>query len=75
MRPGCVVVPQVFGQHSAQVVFIDKQRPVEELPAQGTCHPFADCLGSLLVSSTRRPVRGDVGQVDPAGACSMTIRA
>jgi hypothetical protein len=30
--PGGVVVPQVFGQHLAQVVLIDDQQPVEELP-------------------------------------------
>ena len=33
VRPGGVVVPKVFGQHPAQVVLIDDQRPVEELPA------------------------------------------
>ena len=42
VRPGCVVVAQVFGQHLAQVVLIDDQRPVEKLAAQGTDHPFAD---------------------------------
>ena len=31
--PGCVVVPQVLGQHLAQVVLIDDQQPVEELAA------------------------------------------
>ena len=30
VRPGCVVVAQVFGQHPAQVVLIDDQQPVEE---------------------------------------------
>lgn len=34
--PGCVVVPQVFGQHTSQMVLIDDQQPVEEFPAQGT---------------------------------------
>ena len=45
VRPGGVVVAQVFGQHLAQVVLIDDQRPVEELAAQGTDHPFADRVG------------------------------
>jgi hypothetical protein len=34
VRPGCVVVTQVFGQHPAQVVLIDDQHPVQEFPAQ-----------------------------------------
>ena len=42
VRPGGVVVPQVFGQHPAQVVLIDGQQPVEELAAQGADDPFAD---------------------------------
>ena len=42
VRPGGVVMPQVLGQHLAQVVLIDDQQPVEELPAQGAVHPFAD---------------------------------
>ena len=35
VRPGGVVVPQVLGQHPAQVALIDDQQPVENLPAQG----------------------------------------
>jgi ferredoxin len=42
VRPGGVVVPQVLGQHLSQVLLIDDQRPVEELPAQGADHRFAD---------------------------------
>ena len=42
VRPGCVVVLQVFGQHLAQVVLIDDQHPVEELPPQGADDPLAD---------------------------------
>lgn len=42
VRPGCVVVAQVLGQHPSQVVFIDDQQPVEDLPAQSADHPFAD---------------------------------
>jgi hypothetical protein len=34
VRPGCVVVPQVLGQHPSQVVLIDDQHPVQELPAR-----------------------------------------
>jgi hypothetical protein len=36
VRPGGVVMSQVLGQHLAQVVLIDDQQPVEDLPAQGT---------------------------------------
>src|SRR6266516_6791781 len=42
VRPGCVVVQQVFGQYSAQVMLADDQQPVKEFPAQGTYDPFAD---------------------------------
>ncbi len=54
--PGCVVVPQVFGQHPAQMVLIDDQHPVQELAAQGTYEPFADrarsgCLRAVNTAS------------------------
>jgi hypothetical protein len=32
VRPGSVIVPQVLGQRSSQVVLIDDQDPVQELP-------------------------------------------
>jgi hypothetical protein len=35
-------VPQVLGQHLAQVVLADDQQPVEELPAEGAGDSFAD---------------------------------
>jgi hypothetical protein len=46
VRPGGVVVAQVFDQHPAQMVLIDDQQPVEELASQGTDHPFADRVRS-----------------------------
>ncbi len=46
VRPGGVVVAQVLGQHASQVVLIDDQQPVEQFPAQGTDHPFADRVRS-----------------------------
>ena len=46
VRPGCVVVLQVFGQHSSQMVLIDDQQLVEELPSQGADDPFADRVRS-----------------------------
>ena len=33
MQPGCVVVPNVLGQHPAQVVLVDDQQLVKELKA------------------------------------------
>ena len=33
---------QVLGQHPSQVVLIDDQQPVEDLPASGADHPFAE---------------------------------
>ena len=41
VRPGCVVVLKVFGQHPAQVVLVDDQQLAGELPAQGADDPFA----------------------------------
>src|ERR1019366_5341336 len=46
VRPGGVVMPQVFGQYLAQMVLIDDQQPVEKLTAQGTDDPFADGVRS-----------------------------
>jgi hypothetical protein len=45
VRPACVVEQQVFGQHPAQMVLINDQQPVEQIPAQGTDDPFADRVG------------------------------
>ena len=43
VRPGGVVVPQILGQHPAQMVLIDDQQPVQELAAQGgTVDSLAD---------------------------------
>jgi len=36
----------VPGQHLAQVVLIDDHHPVQEFPAQGADHPFADRVAS-----------------------------
>ena len=35
VRPAGVVVQQVLGQHPAQMMLIDDQQPVQDLPAQG----------------------------------------
>jgi hypothetical protein len=35
-------MPQVFGQHLAQMVLIDDQQPVQELAAQGADDSLAD---------------------------------
>jgi hypothetical protein len=51
VRPGGVVMPQVLGQHPAQVVLIDDQQPIEELPAQGADDPFADRVRPLRTGS------------------------
>jgi hypothetical protein len=45
VRPGCVVMRQVLGQHPVQVVLVDDQQPVEELPAQGADDSLADGVG------------------------------
>ena len=55
VRPGGVVMRHVLGQHLAQVVLVNDQQAVEDLPAQGTDHPFADGVRS------RR--RGGLGRI------------
>ena len=49
IRPGGVVVPQVLGQHVAQVVLVNDWQPVEEFPAEGApivCSQMAFALGA-----------------------------
>jgi hypothetical protein len=46
VRPGCVVVKEIFGQYLAQVTLVNDQQPVEELTAQGADDPFADRVRS-----------------------------
>jgi hypothetical protein len=51
VRPGCVVVDQVFGQYPAQVMVADDQQPVEELGG----------VEYQAMSPSRRGDRGEVG--------------
>jgi hypothetical protein len=46
VRPGSVIVPQVFGQRPSQVVLIDDQHPVQEFSAQGADDSLADGVRS-----------------------------
>ena len=48
VRSGCVVMPQILGQHPSQMVLIDDQQSVEEFPAQGAAGPLADRVRSGL---------------------------
>ena len=41
VRPGSIIVPQVFGQRPSQVVLVDDQDPVQELAAKGADDPLA----------------------------------
>ena len=55
VRPGGVAVQQVLGRHPSQMVLMDDQRSVEELPAQGTDDPS---LAPVVVfTGTRREHR------------------
>ena len=49
VRPGCVVVDQVFGQYPPQARLVDDQELAGEFPAQGADDRFADgvCPGRL----------------------------
>jgi hypothetical protein len=42
VRPGGVVVPQILGQHPAQMVLIDNQQSVQALTAQRACGPLGE---------------------------------
>jgi hypothetical protein len=44
--PASVVMLQISGQYMAQVMLIDDQQPVEELPAQGSDDSLADRVRS-----------------------------
>ena len=41
VRPGSVIVPQVFGQRPSQMPLAEDQHPVEDLAAQGADEAFA----------------------------------
>ena len=76
--PAGVVVPQVLGQHLAQVVLVDNQQPAGELSAQGADESFAygvisGCL--RRVGENPDPFRGEHG-VEGTGelACPVLIR-
>ena len=57
VRPGSVVMRQVFGQRLAQMMLIDDQQPVQELPAQGAEAPHGQSYGSQPASPLRRLFR------------------
>ena len=42
VRPGCVVVRLILGQHGPQMRFTENEHAVEELSAQGTDQALAD---------------------------------
>jgi hypothetical protein len=46
VRPGIVIGQQVFGHYLSQLVLVDDQQPVQELPAQGADDPLADRVRS-----------------------------
>ncbi len=75
VRPGRVAVPQVPGQHPAQMVLIDDQQPVQELAAQGAGDPFADRVRSgCLRRAAENPdsFRGEHG-AEGAGELTRAI--
>ena len=41
VRPGIVIVQQVLGHYLSQMVLVDDQQPVQELPAQDADDPLA----------------------------------
>jgi hypothetical protein len=47
-------VPQVLSQHLSQVLLVEDQQPVEDLPAQGADHPFAN---RVVPHRQLRPIR------------------
>src|SRR5215472_13908772 len=75
VRPGCVVVDQVFGQYLAQMVLIDDQQLVEELAAQGTDDPFADGVrsGRLRWAGENPDAHGREYAVEGVGELACTV--
>jgi hypothetical protein len=65
VRPGCVAVLKVSGQHLTQVVLVDDQQPAGEFPAQGAGDPFADGVRS---GRLRR-----AGENPGAGGCEYGV--
>ena len=59
MRPGAVVRPQVLGQHAAQMMLTDDQRPVQQLPARGTDDSRADRVRSGRAGWRESPANPD----------------
>jgi hypothetical protein len=75
VRPGRVVVHHVLGQHPAQVMLIDDQQLVEEIPAEGADDPFADGVRSgCLRRAGQNPdaCRGEHG-IEGAGELAGTV--
>ena len=75
VRPGSVIVPQVFGQRPSQVVLIDDQHPVKELPAEGADDPLADRVrsGRLRRAGQNPDALGDEYGVERAGELACVI--
>ncbi len=75
VRPGIVIVQQVFGQHPSQVVLADDQHPVQKLPAQGADHPFADRVrsGCLRRAGQDPDALGEERSVERAGELARSI--
>jgi len=75
VRPAGVVMRQVLGENLPQVVLIDDQQPVEDLPAQGADDPFADRVRSgSLWRAGQNPdaLRGEHG-VERAGELARAV--
>jgi hypothetical protein len=75
VRPGSVIVLQVFGQRPSQVVLIDDQHPVQELPAQGADDPFADrvCSGCLGRAGQNPDALGGEHGIERAGELARAV--
>ena len=75
VRSAGVVMRQVLGENLPQVVLIDDQHPVEELPAQGADEPFADRVRSGRLRRVGRDpgaLGGEHG-VEGAGELARTV--
>ena len=75
VRPGGVVVPQILGQHPAQMVLIDDQQPVQELAAQGTVDSLADRVrsGRLRRAGENPDARRGEHGIEGAGELARAI--
>jgi len=75
VRPGSVIVPQIFSQRPSQVALIDDQHLVQELSAQGADDPLTDRVrsGRLRRADQNPDALGGEHGVERAGVLACAV--